>query len=107
MSTFETVIRTGVTKGVNLLASLNRARRRDTSASHPYLSGVHEPMAEERTIAELEVTGTIPPRLSGRTMRIGPNPIEPSAAGHHWFVGDGMVHGVALREGRAMSRPTM
>ena len=42
----------------------------------------------------------LPPELTGRYLRNGPNPLpgEPSA---HWFTGHGMVHGIRLREGRA------
>ena len=48
------------------------------------------------------MVGTLPPELNGRYLRNGPNPITPvDPATHHWFVGDGMVHGVRLREGRA------
>ena len=28
-----------------------------------------------------------------------PNPARPDAAGHHWFLGDGMVHGIAIGGG--------
>ena len=103
MSAAETAIRAGVTKGVTLLAQLNRKRLRVTdSAPHPFLSGIHAPMTEEKTLVELAVTGTIPGGLDGRYLRIGPNPISPDAAGHHWFVGDGMVHGVAISGGAAL-----
>ena len=46
--------------------------------------------------------GEIPADLAGRYLRNGPNPIaEVDGSTHHWFVGDGMVHGVRLTEGRA------
>lgn len=67
-----------------------------------WLDGNYAPVTEEVTITELEVTGTIPDELSGRLVRIGPNPrTAPDPARYHWFVGDGMVHGVRLRDGRA------
>jgi carotenoid cleavage dioxygenase len=35
-------------------------------------------------------------------VRNGPNPVvAPDPASYDWFVGDGMVHGVRLEEGRA------
>jgi carotenoid cleavage dioxygenase len=34
-------------------------------------------------------------------MRIGPNPIEADPASYHWFTGDGMVHGLAIADGKA------
>lgn len=55
----------------------------------------------DRTIdaTELKVTGEIPPELSGRYFRNGPNPkAHPSA---DWFLGEGMIHGVEIREGKA------
>ncbi|MEM7274509.1 MAG: carotenoid oxygenase family protein [Actinomycetota bacterium] len=67
-----------------------------------YLEGVCGPVAEELTALDLPVVGTIPEELEGRWLRNGPNPIEDvDPATHHWFAGDGMVHGVRLRGGRA------
>ncbi|BBX57431.1 hypothetical protein MSHO_27760 [Mycobacterium shottsii] len=59
-------------------------------------------MRAEVTATDLEVTGRIPDHLDGRYLRNGPNPVaEVNPATYHWFTGDGMVHGVALRDGRA------
>lgn len=59
-------------------------------------------MTDERTITDLAVTGSIPSELDGRYIRIGPNPASPpKPASYHWFLGDGMVHGVRLRDGKA------
>ncbi len=69
---------------------------------NPYLEGNFAPVRREHTITDLAVTGTIPAHLDGRYLRNGPNPateIDPDA--YHWFMGDGMVHGVRLRDGRA------
>jgi carotenoid cleavage dioxygenase len=56
----------------------------------------------EVTATDLEVTGHIPEHLDGRYLRNGPNPAEAvDPATYHWFTGDGMVHGVALRDGKA------
>ncbi|MBV9892101.1 MAG: carotenoid oxygenase family protein [Rhizobacter sp.] len=98
----ESAIRSTITKGIVLLADFNRMRLAWDKTPHPYLTGIHRPMTEEKTVTELAVTGQIPPALDGRYVRIGPNPAKPSAAGHHWFVGDGMVHGIALKEGSAL-----
>ncbi|MDE2435848.1 MAG: carotenoid oxygenase family protein [Sphingomonadales bacterium] len=89
-----------VTKGITAVADFNRGRMTDTG-EHPFLAGVHAPVTEELTITDLAVTGTIPAQLSGRYVRIGPNPFKPDPRGHHWFIGDGMVHGVRLSGGRA------
>ena len=40
----------------------------------------------------------IPPELDGRYLRNGANPITGYA--DHPFLGDGMVHGIRLRDGR-------
>ena len=94
-SQVESVIRAVVTKGIEKVATFNRARM-DETRQHPFLTGIHTPMTEERTLTDLAVTGTIPPELSGRYVRIGPNPFKPDPRGHHWFIGDGMVHGVRI-----------
>ena len=65
-----------------------------------YLQGNYAPIAEETTAFDLPVRGEIPAELNGRLLRIGPNPIHPGPK-HHWFVGNGFVHGLQLREGRA------
>jgi carotenoid cleavage dioxygenase len=67
----------------------------------PYLSGNFAPVSEEVTAFDLPVTGALPPELDGRYLRNGPNPIDPDPATYHWFTGEGMVHGVRLRDGTA------
>ena len=70
--------------------------------SNRYLTGAFAPLTEEYTLTDLEVTGTIPDYLDGRYLRNGPNPVgEIDPELYHWFVGDGMVHGIRLRDGRA------
>lgn len=67
-----------------------------------YLSDNYAPVEEEITAFDLPVEGSLPEELAGRYLRNGPNPIEPvDPETHHWFVGDGMVHGVRLLDGRA------
>ena len=74
----------------------------DASASNRYLLGNYAPVSEEVTATDLRVIGELPRELNGRYLRNGPNPIsEVDQATHHWFLGDGMVHGIRLREGRA------
>ena len=99
-SVVETAIRGVVTKGITAVAGFNRARM-DEGKDHPFLTGIHTPMTDERTLSDLSVTGQIPVELDGRYVRIGPNPFKPDGRGHHWFVGDGMVHGVRLKGGKA------
>ncbi len=101
-SPIETLIRGAVTRGVEALATFNRRRMPTPTHANPFLTGMHTPMTEERTLTELAVTGTIPAGLDGRYLRIGPNPVAPDPASYHWFIGDGMVHGLALADGRAV-----
>ncbi len=69
---------------------------------NPFLDGVYSPVADELTVTRLPVAGTLPPELSGTYIRIGPNPVTPpDPRFHHWFLGDGMVHGVRLHGGEA------
>lgn len=71
-------------------------------AANPYLEGNFGPVSEELTSLGLRVTGSIPRELDGRLLRIGPNPVTPpDPAKYHWFLGNGMVHGLRLRDGRA------
>ena len=67
-----------------------------------YLEDSFAPISEEHTLTDLEVTGTIPDYLDGRYLRNGPNPIgEIDPELYHWFIGDGMVHGMRIRDGKA------
>jgi carotenoid cleavage dioxygenase len=64
-----------------------------------YMQGNFAPVTEEVTAFDLPVDGAIPPRLRGLYVRNGPN--QRSGDPGHWFLGDGMVHGVRLEGGRA------
>jgi carotenoid cleavage dioxygenase-like enzyme len=71
---------------------------------NPYLHGNFAPVMEERSDDHpLAVTGVIPPDLTGRLLRNGPNPavVPVDETDYHWFTGDGMIHGITLAEGRA------
>ncbi len=94
----EHVVRAAAERGIELVAGFNRWRRRATN--NPFLVGVHRPVPAEYTLFDLPMTGRIPPGLAGRYLKMGANPVRPDPTSH-WFLGDGMVHGVALRDGRA------
>ena len=64
-----------------------------------HLRGNYAPVHEEVTAFDLQVTGSIPAELSGRYLRNGANP--KSGWSPHWFAGDGMIHGIELRDGAA------
>lgn len=58
----------------------------------------YAPVHDELTAFDLPVEGNIPVELDGWYLRNGPNP---RVAVGHWCIGDGMVHGVRLENGRA------
>src|SRR3954453_21948255 len=71
-----------------------------TTTTPRYLTGHYAPVADEIDAVDLPVTGALPPELTGRYFRNGPNPLPGQDPGH-WFTGAGMLHGVRLRDGRA------
>lgn len=75
---------------------------RTQEATNPYLQGNFAPVEVETTAFDLPVKGKLPQELSGRYLRIGPNPYgEVDGARYHWFTGTGMAHGLRLRDGKA------
>jgi carotenoid cleavage dioxygenase-like enzyme len=64
-----------------------------------HLKGNGAPVQEERTLTNLVVTGSLPTELDGRYVRNGANPL--SGFSDHPFFGDGMIHGIRLRDGKA------
>ncbi|MGH7291457.1 MAG: carotenoid oxygenase family protein, partial [Myxococcota bacterium] len=64
-----------------------------------HLSGNYAPVMDELTRFDLPVQGAIPPELHGLYVRNGANPATGESS--HWFLGDGMLHGVRLEGGRA------
>ena len=67
-----------------------------------YLEGAFAPVTEEVTAYDLPVTGRIPTELHRRYLRNGPNALGvEDPAVHIWGMGQGMLHGVRLRDGRA------
>jgi len=101
-SVIENTIRSAVTPVLGAVANFNRKRMKAPEGGHPYLTGIHKPMTEELTLAQLQVDGEIPAQLDGRYLRIGPNPVTTAdEASYHWFVGDGMAHGIRITDGKA------
>ncbi len=96
----QSAVRAAIEGGVELVAAYNRKRLPRTE--NPFLVGIHKPMQAELTLQDLAVTGSIPAGLDGRYLKMGANPVTADPAGHHWFLGDGMVHGIAIREGKAL-----
>jgi carotenoid cleavage dioxygenase-like enzyme len=71
---------------------------------NPLLRGNFAPWRVEGTADDVEVIGEIPRDLNGTYYRNGPNPAFEPAGRYHWFDGDGMIHAITLRDGRASYR---
>ena len=69
-----------------------------------FLQGNFAPWRMEGVAEDLEVTGRIPHELAGTYYRNGPNPAFEPPGRYHWFDGDGMIHAIALGDGRAHYR---
>lgn len=63
------------------------------------MRGPYAPVSQEVEAFDLPVRGRIPDELNGRYLRNGANPKH--GVTMHWFGGDGMLHGVRLRDGKA------
>ncbi|MFP6694779.1 MAG: carotenoid oxygenase family protein [Pirellulales bacterium] len=70
----------------------------------PFLQGPFAPVHEEITADDLKIIGRLPADLDGMFVRNGPNLQFPPKQNYHLFEGDGMVHGVRLRDGKASYR---
>ena len=68
---------------------------------NPYLHGVYAPTLNELDVEGLAVEGEVPADLVGAYFRNGPNPVYQPKNRYHPFDGDGMVHGVYFRNGKA------
>ncbi|KAJ8492688.1 hypothetical protein OPV22_014409 [Ensete ventricosum] len=67
-----------------------------------YLAGNFAPVRDETPpFSDLPVRGTLPECLNGEFVRVGPNPKFVPVAGYHWFDGDGMIHGMRIKDGKA------
>jgi carotenoid cleavage dioxygenase len=64
-----------------------------------HLRGNFAPVRDEVTAFDLPVEGALPPELAGLYVRNGANPVTGDSP--HWFLGQGMLHGVRLERGRA------
>ncbi|CAL8463206.1 g2740 [Coccomyxa elongata] len=68
---------------------------------NPWMEGNYGPVSEEVVEADLPVEGVLPRALDGAYVRNGPNPPHQPIGGHHWFDGDGMLHAVRIKDGKA------
>nr|QCU55174.1 carotenoid cleavage dioxygenase [Camellia fraterna] len=74
----------------------------DTSQPHHYLAGNFGPVHDETPpCKDLTLQGYLPECLNGEFVRVRPNPKFTPVAGYHWFDGDGMIHGLRIKDGKA------
>jgi carotenoid cleavage dioxygenase len=64
-----------------------------------WLDGNFAPVRNETESFDLRIEGALPPELTGVYMRNGPDPKNGPTP--HWFVGNGMLHGVRIESGKA------
>ena len=74
-------------------------------SDHPYLTGAWTPLQEEVDALDLQVVeGAIPADLDGVYIRNTENQIHQPLGRFHPFDGDGMLHQIDFRGGRASYR---
>jgi carotenoid cleavage dioxygenase-like enzyme len=72
---------------------------------HPYRTGPWRPQTTEWDADDLTVVeGAIPQDLDGVYLRNTENPLHPALKFYHPFDGDGMIHVVGFRDGKAFYR---
>jgi len=74
------------------------------NVDNPYLHGLYGPTVHESCAFDLEVEGELPKDLFGAYVRNGPNSVFQPRNAYHWFDGDGVVHAVYFRDGKASYR---
>lgn len=89
---------------VNYLSTAASDKQINTKLVDIFLTDNFAPVKQEITANDLPVIGELPKELSGMFLRIGPNPQFPPIGRHHWFDGDGMIHGVQIKDGKASYR---
>ncbi|WP_066899373.1 carotenoid oxygenase family protein [Mycolicibacterium houstonense] len=73
--------------------------------THPYRTGPWRPQTTEWDAEDLRVVdGEIPTDLDGVYLRNTENPLHPALQTYHPFDGDGMLHIVGFRDGKAFYR---
>lgn len=72
---------------------------------HPYRTGPWRPQSTEWRADDLAVVeGEVPTDLDGVYLRNTENPLHPALKSYHPFDGDGMLHIVGFRDGKAFYR---
>jgi len=80
---------------------LHRAAATLGPNDHPYRTGPWTPNFEEWESDALEIIGTIPDDIDGVYLRNTENPVHDSIDRYHPFDGDGMIHALRVKDGKA------
>ena len=83
------------------VVKLGTVPHRVPDPTHPYTSGAWTPVFDEYDADGLEVIGEIPKDIDGIYVRNGENPAFGSIGLYHPFDGDGMIHTMSFRDGKA------
>lgn len=75
-----------------------------TDREHPYMQGAWTPQHEEHTADDMQVIGVIPTDIDGVYVRNTENPVHQPLGRYHPFDGDGMLHAISFRDGKASYR---
>ena len=77
-------------------------------SDNPYLQGAWRPTHNEWDAlfanGDAEVIGTIPDDIDGVYVRTGENPVQQPIGRYHPFDGDGFIHAISFKHGRASYR---
>eukprot|EP00245_Coleochaete_scutata_P001636 TRINITY_DN12023_c0_g1_i1.p1 TRINITY_DN12023_c0_g1~~TRINITY_DN12023_c0_g1_i1.p1 ORF type:complete len:531 (+),score=80.62 TRINITY_DN12023_c0_g1_i1:84-1676(+) len=71
------------------------------SKKNMFLENNYAPVDESGPWPDLPVIGELPVAINGEFVRNGPNPRFPPIRNYHLFDGDGMLHGVRIKDGKA------
>jgi carotenoid cleavage dioxygenase len=80
---------------------VNRVASTIGATEHPYMTGAWTPNFDEIDAPDLEVIGEIPRELDGVYLRNTENPVHAPIGLYHPFDGDGMIHAISFRDGKA------
>ncbi|KAK3030773.1 hypothetical protein RJ639_035438 [Escallonia herrerae] len=89
-------------KAIDWLETLIVKYMFDPSKPYQYLSGNFGSVSDETPpCKDLTFIGHLPECLNGEFVRVSSNAKFAPVAGYHWFDGDGMIHGLSIKDGKA------
>ena len=83
---------------------INRITSTIEPNQHPYLNGAWTPNYDEYDATDMPVIGKIPDDIDGVYIRNTENPVHQAIGRYHPFDGDGMIHAISFKDGKAEYR---